>query len=71
MKTLYIEDFIVLESFRRQGIGRMLYTKIKETAALSEVSGVELTVWNFNETAVSFYHALGMKVQFAHMEENI
>ena len=70
-KILYIEEFIVSESFRRQGIGRMLYAKVKETAALSGASSVELTVWNFNESAVSFYRALGMQVQFAHMEENI
>lgn len=69
-KFLYIEDFIVSEQFRRQGIGRILYEKIKETAILSGAEGVELTVWNFNESAAAFYRELGMKVQFVHMEEN-
>ena len=49
----------------------MLYAKVKETAALSGASSVALTVWNFNEIAVSFYRALVMQVQVAHMEENI
>ena len=67
---LYIEDFIVSDPFRRRGIGRMLYAKIKEAAVLSGAEGAELTVWNFNESAAAFYRALGMKVQFVHMEEN-
>ena len=69
-KFLYIEDFIVSEPFRRRGIGRMLYAKIKEAAVLSGAEGAELTVWNFNESAAAFYRALGMKVQFVHMEDN-
>ncbi len=49
---------------------RMLYAKVKETAACLEPP-VELTVWNFNEKRGFLFTALGMQVQFAHMEENI
>ena len=70
-KRLYIDDFIVVDQYRRRGIGHQLYTQIKDSALRLGVDSIELKVWGFNQDALNFYNSLGMEAQSIQMEEKI
>lgn len=62
-KSIYIDDIFVLEEFRHQGIATKLYKQIESIAKKIEAKRVDLTVWQFNNTALKFYESLGTKAQ--------
>ena len=62
-KSIYIDDIFVLEEFRHQGIATRLYKQIESIAKDMGAKRIDLTVWQFNKTAMSFYKSLGMKTQ--------
>lgn len=68
IKTLYIDDFCVLENERGKGIGKKLYEYIKEFAKVNDCYNITLNVWN-NNSAYHFYQSLGLKVQKTILEE--
>lgn len=67
-KSLYIDDFCVDSSIRGGGIGKKLFAFVKEFAKAKGCSNIDLNVWGFNESAIGFYEACGMKSQRRHME---
>lgn len=62
-KSIYIDDIFVLEDFRHQGIGTKLYKQVESIANNIGAKRIDLTVWQFNNTAINFYKSLGMKTQ--------
>ncbi|MCR5422209.1 MAG: GNAT family N-acetyltransferase [Bacilli bacterium] len=68
IKTLYIDDFCVLENERGKGIGKKLYEYIKKFAKQNDCYNITLNVWN-NNSAYHFYQSLGLKVQKTILEE--
>lgn len=62
-KSIYIDDIFVLEEFRHQGIATRLYKQIESIAKDIEAKRIDLTVWQFNKSAMKFYESLGMKTQ--------
>ena len=54
-KRLYLEDIIVTESFRGQGIGKMLLEKTIEKAREEKCTGMRWQVLDWNESAIKFY----------------
>lgn len=62
-KSIYIDDIFVLEEFRHQGIATRLYNQIESIAKDIEAKRIDLTVWQFNKTAMKFYKSLGMETQ--------
>ncbi|MEL3971890.1 GNAT family N-acetyltransferase [Rossellomorea oryzaecorticis] len=65
---VFMEDLGVKETFRGNGLGRLLFEKaIEFTKEVGAVS-LELGVWEFNETAIKFYETMGMKTQARKME---
>ena len=54
-KSIYIDDIFVLEEFRHQGIATRLYKQIESIAKDIEAKRIDLTVWQFNKTAMNFY----------------
>lgn len=56
---VYIEDVVVSELYRSQGIGKMLMSKATDWASENNISTIELDVWNANKGAISFYESLG------------
>ena len=62
-KSIYIDDIFVLEEFRQQGIATKLYKQIESIAKNIGAKRIDLTVWQFNTTALKFYKSLGMKAQ--------
>lgn len=70
-RMAYINELGVSESFRRQGIGTILYNEAVRRAAELKAESVELNVWAFNQRAIEFYKSLGMEMQRCFMEKKL
>jgi diamine N-acetyltransferase len=54
-----VDSIVVKSGFQNQGIGKILMGKVQEWAIASGATSIELNVYEFNETAISFYERLG------------
>ena len=54
-KTMYLEDFIVKEKYRRFGIGSLLFERFLKEAQSQRAKKVKWQVLDWNESAKSFY----------------
>lgn len=54
-----VDSIVVKSGFQKRGIGRMLMDKMQEWAIAKGATSIELNVYEFNETAISFYERLG------------
>lgn len=52
---LYLEDFLVTESMRGKGIGKLLFEKVYQIAKEKQVGRFEWQVLDWNEPAINFY----------------
>jgi len=59
-KMLYLDDLVVREAYRGNGIGRALIDKLFEYAQENEVKIVKWQVLDWNEPAIKFYKKLNM-----------
>lgn len=53
---LYLEDFIVTEKMRGQGIGKLLFEEILKEAKTNNYAGVVWQVLDWNQPAINFYN---------------
>ena len=60
VRTLYIDDICVDEAARGQGVGRMLFERIREYARELGAYNLTLNVWSCNPDARAFYEKLGL-----------
>ena len=58
--TLYIDDICVDAAARGQGVGRMLFERIREYARELGAYNLTLNVWSCNPDARAFYEKLGL-----------
>ena len=63
MKTAYVDDLVVDQSYQRRGIARSLFQEAEERAKALGAERMDLTVWSFNENALKFYQSIGMVPQ--------
>ena len=54
-RFLFLEDFVVKEDFRSQGVGSQLFEQTIRIARRLEVKGMVWQVLDWNEDAISFY----------------
>lgn len=54
-KTLYLEDFLVTEKWRRKGIGKLLFERVIQEAKERKVRRMDWQVLDWNEPAIEFY----------------
>ena len=54
-KMLYLEDFVISESYRNKGIGQLLFDSFLAEARLKKVAMVKWQVLDWNDPAVAFY----------------
>ncbi|MEP6793506.1 MAG: GNAT family N-acetyltransferase [Saprospiraceae bacterium] len=54
-RMLYLEDFVVKESERGSGIGKLLFEAFMEEAKRQDVAMVKWQVLDWNEPAINFY----------------
>ncbi|WEK17987.1 MAG: GNAT family N-acetyltransferase [Candidatus Pedobacter colombiensis] len=53
---LYLEDFIVTESYRGKGIGKLLFERVVQEAKDKNYNGMNWQVLDWNEPALNFYN---------------
>ena len=61
-RSVHLEDLIVKESKRGQGVGMALYKSVMEYAASFNVKRVEWVVLDWNTPAIQFYKKTGAKI---------
>ena len=61
-KRLYLEDIIVTESIRGQGIGKQLFERTMQHAVDQDCTGMTWQVLDWNEPAINFYKKYGAKL---------
>jgi GNAT superfamily N-acetyltransferase len=54
-KRLYLEDLIVTETYRKTGIGKLLFEATLEYAKENQYNGMVWQVLDWNESAIKFY----------------
>ena len=60
-KYVKLDTVVVKEEFQRSGIGTRLMEGIHDWAREKGMNQIELAVWSFNTSAISFYNKLGYK----------
>jgi len=58
-QRLYLEDLIVTDKMRGQGIGKLLLDSLKEECKEKKFSGMLWQVLDWNEPAINFYKKYG------------
>jgi ribosomal protein S18 acetylase RimI-like enzyme len=66
-----VDGIVVKSGFQNHGIGRILMDKMQEWATTKGAKSIELHVYEFNETAISFYERLGYKTFSRKMSKEI
>ena len=66
-----VDSIVVKSGFQKRGIGRMLMQKMQEWAIEKGASSIELNVYEFNETAISFYEKLGYRTFSRRMSKEL
>ena len=61
-KSLYLEDLIVNEAYRKHKIGTELLRKVMQTASEENCKRVRWQVLDWNEPAISFYRKAGAEI---------
>jgi ribosomal protein S18 acetylase RimI-like enzyme len=70
-KSIYIDDIFVVDEFRQQGIATQLFNEIESIAKQISAKRIDLTVWQFNTSAIEFYKSLGMTEQRIVLEKGL
>lgn len=60
-RILYVEDVFIDSEYRRCGVGRLLFDKIKEIGKEQSCSRLEWKCLNWNTLAQNFYEDIGGK----------
>ena len=58
-KRLFLEDIVVTETERRNGIGKLLFDRTLEKSLEDNCSGMTWNVLDWNEPAINFYKKYG------------
>ena len=66
-----VDSIVVKSSYQNQGTGRMLMNKIQDWALTKGASSIELNVYEFNRTAISFYKKLGYQTLSRKMSKDL
>ena len=54
-QRMYLEDLLVTENMRGQGVGKLLFEKLIEECKIKKYSGLVWQVLDWNEPAINFY----------------
>jgi GNAT superfamily N-acetyltransferase len=58
-QRMYLEDLLVTEKYRGQGIGKLLFNELFKEAKVKNYNGIAWQVLDWNEPAINFYKKLG------------
>lgn len=62
-KTIYLDDLIVTQTYRRYGIGKLLINALLDIARQEKANQVRWHVLNWNQPAIDFYQKMGVKME--------
>lgn len=62
-RMLYLEDFVVRESYRRSGVGQLLFDAFLAEARRKKCRMVKWQVLDWNEPAIRFYEKQGATIE--------
>lgn len=62
-KRLYLEDYIVTESERGKGAGKLLFSKVMEKAMEENCTGMMWQVLDWNDPAINFYKKFNASIE--------
>lgn len=60
---LYLEDFIVTESQRGKGLGKILFDRVMKEARDKNYNGMTWQVLDWNEPAINFYNKYNAQIE--------
>ncbi|HET8829055.1 MAG TPA: GNAT family N-acetyltransferase, partial [Pelobium sp.] len=60
---LYLEDFIVTEKMRGQGIGKMLFERVIAETKANNYKGMVWQVLDWNQPAIKFYNKYNAQLE--------
>jgi ribosomal protein S18 acetylase RimI-like enzyme len=66
-----VDAVVVKSGFQDQGIGRRLMDDVQPWAIAKGATSIELNVYEFNETAISFYERLGYQTVSRKMSKDL
>jgi diamine N-acetyltransferase len=66
-----VDGIVVRSGFQKHGIGRGLMDQIQVWAVAKGATSIELSVYEFNETAISFYEGLGYQTLSRKMSKGL
>ena len=67
----HVQEIAVDVNFRRQGVARELLEFMIQEAKRRKLDKIELDVWEFNDSAIEFYQAVGFKQTRRWMEYEV
>ena len=70
-RTVVVESIVVKSELQNHGIGRLLMDEMEEWAIAKAATSVELNVYEFNQTAISFYEGLGFQTLSRKMSKEL
>lgn len=62
-KMLYLEDFVVTQSWRRKGVGQALFKAFIEASLAKKAALSKWQVLDWNESAINFYKKQGSVIE--------
>jgi ribosomal protein S18 acetylase RimI-like enzyme len=73
VKQIYlsVENLVVAENWRGQGIGQALMAQVHCWAQEQKIKYIQLTVWEFNQGAIAFYEKLGYQMLHHRMRKEL
>ncbi len=66
-----VDSIVVKSGYQRQGIGGRLMDKAQEWAIVKGATSIELNVYEFNESAITFYEGLGYQTLSRKMHKEL
>ena len=70
-RRAFVDSLAVWSRFRRRGVGRALMDQAHEWAIAKGAVDIELNVFEFNQSALAFYRALGYETSTRRMVRNL
>jgi len=66
-----VDSVVVTSGFQNRGTGKILMDKVQEWAIAKGATSIELNVYKFNKTAISFYKKLGYQTSSQKMSKEL
>lgn len=70
-RRLYLEDIIVTEKERGQGIGKLLFDRTMKKTLEEDCTGMQWQVLDWNEPAINFYKKYGASISAEWLDCNM